>query len=55
LLNVNISTVMAWCRAGRLDGIQAKSHGPWWVVLTPAIIAALRKPVRQRWGQRSSR
>jgi hypothetical protein len=54
LLNVDISTVMAWCRAGRLDGIQAKPHGPWWIVLTPELIAELRKPVRQRWGQRSS-
>ena len=55
LLNVDISTVMAWCRSGRLDGIQAKPHGPWWIVLTPEIIAELRKPVRQHWGQRSSR
>jgi hypothetical protein len=54
LLNVNISTVMDWCRAGRLDGIQSKPHGPWWIVLTPVTIAELRKPVRQRWGQRSS-
>jgi DNA invertase Pin-like site-specific DNA recombinase len=55
LLNVDIATVMDWCKAGRLDGVQAKPHGPWWIVLTPEIIAELRKPVRQRWGQRSSR
>jgi DNA invertase Pin-like site-specific DNA recombinase len=53
-LNVDIATVMAWCKAGRLDGVQAKPHGPWWVVLTPEIIAELRKPARQRWGKRSS-
>jgi hypothetical protein len=53
-LNVDIATVMAWCKVGRLDGVQAKPHGPWWIVLTPEIIAELRKPVRQRWGQRSS-
>jgi len=55
LLNVDIATVMAWCKAGRLDGVQAKPHGPWWVRLTPEIIAELRKPVRRRWGARSSR
>lgn len=55
LLNVDIATVTAWCQAGRLDGIQAKPHGPWWIVLTPEIIAELRKSRRQRWGQRSPR
>jgi hypothetical protein len=54
LLNVDIATVMAWCKAGRLDGIQAKHHGPWWVRLTPEVIAELRKPVRRRWKKRSS-
>ncbi len=54
LLNVNIATVVAWCRAGRLDGVQASPHGPWWVQLTPAIIAELRKPVRRRWRKRSA-
>jgi hypothetical protein len=54
LLNVDIATVLAWCKAGRLDGVQAKPHGPWWIHLTPEIIAELRKPVKQRWGQRSS-
>ena len=48
LLNVNISTVVAWCKAGHLDGTQATPHGPWWVRLTPEIIAELRKPQRQR-------
>jgi hypothetical protein len=53
-LNVDIATVMAWCKAGRLDGIQAKPHGPWWVRLTPEVIAELRKPVRRPWKKRSS-
>jgi hypothetical protein len=39
----------------QLDGIQAKPHGPWWVRLTPELIAELRKPVRRRWKKRSSR
>jgi DNA invertase Pin-like site-specific DNA recombinase len=55
LLNVNISTVVAWCQAGRLDGVQASPHGPWWVRLTPEIIAELRKPVRRRWRKHSSK
>jgi hypothetical protein len=54
LLNVDIATVMAWCKARRLDGAQARPHGPWWVVLTPEVIAELRKPVRRRWTKRSS-
>ena len=36
-LNVNISTIAAWCRSGRLDGIQAVPHGPWWIRLTPEV------------------
>jgi hypothetical protein len=51
---VDIATVMAWCKAGRLDGIPAKHHGPWWVRLTPEVIAELRQPVRRRWKKRSS-
>jgi hypothetical protein len=54
-LNVDVSTIAAWCKAGRLDGIQAASHGPWWIRLTPEIIEHLRKPVRRRWKKRSSK
>jgi DNA invertase Pin-like site-specific DNA recombinase len=54
LLNINISTVVSWCKSGKLDGIQSVAHGPWWVRLTPKIIAKLRKPTRQRWHHRSS-
>ena len=54
LLNINISTVVAWCKSGKLDGVQAAPHSPWWVRLTPALIAELRKPTPQRWGKRSS-
>jgi DNA invertase Pin-like site-specific DNA recombinase len=53
LLNINISTVVAWCKSGKLDGIQSVPHGPWWVRLTPEIIAKLRKSTRQRWHNRS--
>jgi DNA invertase Pin-like site-specific DNA recombinase len=54
LLNINISTVVTWCKSGKLDGTQSVPHGPWWVRLTPEIIANLRKPTRQRWQNRSS-
>jgi DNA invertase Pin-like site-specific DNA recombinase len=53
LLNVNASTVAAWCRSGRLDGIQAVPHGPWWIKLAPEIIAEPRKPARQYRSRRS--
>jgi DNA invertase Pin-like site-specific DNA recombinase len=52
-LNVNISTIAAWCRSGRLDGIQAVPHGPWWIRLAPEVIAELRQPVRRRWSRQS--
>jgi DNA invertase Pin-like site-specific DNA recombinase len=52
-LNVNISTIAAWCRSGRLDSIQAVPHGPRWIRLTPEIITALRQPVRRCWSRRS--
>jgi DNA invertase Pin-like site-specific DNA recombinase len=54
-LNVDVSTIAAWCKSGRLDGIQATPHGPWWIRLTPEVIERLRKPVRRRWKNRSSR
>lgn len=47
LLNVTVYTIADWCKSGKLDGIQVAPRGPWWVVLTPEIITALRKPVRQ--------
>lgn len=46
-LNVSVSTIAAWCHTGTLDGVQVTPRGPWWVVLTPDVITALRKPVRQ--------
>jgi DNA invertase Pin-like site-specific DNA recombinase len=54
VLNVNVSTIAAWCKAGQLDGIQASPHGPWWVLLTPEVTERLRKPVQRRWKKRSS-
>jgi hypothetical protein len=47
LLNVTVYTIADWCKSGKLDGVQVAPRSPWWVVLTPEIIAALRKPVRQ--------
>ena len=47
LLNVTVYTIADWCKAGTLDGVQVAPRGPWWVTLSPEIIAALRKPVRQ--------
>jgi hypothetical protein len=47
LLNVTVYTIADWCKNGKLDGVQMAPRGPWWMVLTPEIITALRKPVRQ--------
>ena len=49
LLNVNVATIAAWCKAGKLDYLQEHSHGPRWITLDPEIIDRLRKPVQQRW------
>ena len=46
-LNVSVSTIADWCKAGKLDGVQVAPRGPWWVKLPPEGISALRKPVRQ--------
>ena len=54
LLNVKVSTIADWCQSGLLDGIQSASHGPWWIQLTPEIIARLRKPRRRSWTRRSA-
>lgn len=49
LLNVNVSTIAAWCHAGKLDYIQEHPQGPRWIQLTSEQIDSLRKPMRQRW------
>ena len=54
LLKVTVSTIADWCQSGVLDGIQSTSHGPWWIQLTPEIIARLRKPARRSWTRRSA-
>jgi DNA invertase Pin-like site-specific DNA recombinase len=54
LLQVNVSTINAWCQSGVLDGIQAVPQGPWWIKLTPEIIARLRKPTRRSWTRHSA-
>jgi hypothetical protein len=51
-LNVNVSTIAAWCRSGRLDGVQSAPHGPRWIRLTPEIITELLQPVRRCWSRR---
>ena len=53
MLNVTVSTIADWCQSGLLDGIQSASHGPWWIRLTPEVIARLRKPTRRSWTRRS--
>ena len=55
LLNVTVSTIADWCKTGKLDGVQVAPRGPWWVRLTPEIISALRKPVRQYKPRRSAK
>jgi hypothetical protein len=52
LRNVEVSTIADWGRIGPLDYIQKTPHSPPWVFLTPAMIAALRKPHRQRKPRR---
>jgi len=54
LLRVNVSTINAWCHSGVLDGIRGVPHGPWWIKLTPEIIARLRKPARRSWTRHSA-
>jgi hypothetical protein len=54
LLNVTVYTVSKWCKAGKLDGVQAAPRGPWWVTLPPELVTALRKPKHQRWAQHQS-
>jgi hypothetical protein len=53
LLNVTVSTIADWCKAGKLDGVQGAPRGPWWVQLTPELISALRKPRRQSKPRRA--
>ena len=52
-LNVTVYTIADWCKSGKLDGVQVVPRGPWWVVLSPEIITALRKPVRQSKPRRA--
>jgi len=54
LLNVTISTICDWCKSRRLDGVQARPNSPWWIRLTPEIIAGLRKTERRHWKCRST-
>ncbi len=54
MLNVTVSTIADWCQSGVLDGIQSASHGPWWIRMTPEVIARLRKAQRRSWTRRSS-
>ncbi len=54
LLNVDVSTVAAWCEAGLLDAVRGMPHGPRWIALSPEHIAALRKPVKRHWTRHQS-
>lgn len=52
LLNVDVSTIADWCRAGRLEAVQSAPHRPRWIRLTPELIDTLRRPYRQRKPRR---
>jgi DNA invertase Pin-like site-specific DNA recombinase len=52
LLNVDVSTIAQWCKAGILESVRSTPLGPRWITLTPEIIATLRKPVKRQWKQR---
>jgi DNA invertase Pin-like site-specific DNA recombinase len=54
-LNVDVSTIAAWCQSGQLDGVQRTPHGPWWVRLAQEDVTRFRKPVRRRRKKRSSK
>jgi hypothetical protein len=54
ILNVDVSTIADWCRAGRLDSVRATPKSPRWIKLTPEIIAEFRKPVRRRRSRTTS-
>ena len=54
MLNVNVSTIADWCHSGTLDGIQSAPYAPWWIRLTPEIVAGLRKPTRRTWSRQSA-
>src|SRR5215472_6511627 len=54
LLNVNVSTIADWCEASTLESVRAQPHGPRWIMLTPDIIAQLRKPTQRHWKRRRS-
>ena len=54
VLNIHVSTVADWCRAGRLDSVQAGPRSPRWIKLTPEHIAELRKPIRRHHSPASS-
>lgn len=53
LLNVDVSTIAAWCCSGQLEAVRAQPHGPRWIALTPEQIATLRKPAKRRWSRRA--
>jgi DNA invertase Pin-like site-specific DNA recombinase len=55
LLNVDVSTIAEWCKAGRLESVRTTPLGPRWITLTPEIIAVLRKPTRRKWKQCTAR
>lgn len=48
LLNVDVSTIADWCHSDRLEAVQTAPHRPRWLILTPELIATLRRPCRQR-------
>jgi hypothetical protein len=54
MLNVNVSTIADWCHSGTVDGIQSAPFAPWWIKLTPEIVARLRKPTRRTWSRQSA-
>ena len=38
---------------GHSGRIQSAPYAPWWIKLTPEIIAGLRKPTRRTWSRQS--
>src|SRR5260370_11319107 len=55
LLNVDVSTIADWCKAGLRESARSTPLGPRWITLTPEIIETLRKPIKRQWKHRGTR
>jgi len=51
MLNASPTQIVRWCLDGKLDAIRDTAQGPWWIKITPEVVAQYAYPFKEKFGK----